>query len=116
VVSDGAKRPQDDHSGDERPLHERAVAALVLQATRAIAGTQAAPSLDGVMPRIAPRPVLLIAAGGDPQEIPVNRRYRDAAGPTAELYEIPDAGHTSGMFAHPREYEERVIEFLDSSL
>jgi uncharacterized protein len=116
VVSDGAKRPQDDHSVDERPLHERALAALILHAPRAIAGTQAAPSLDDVLPRIGPRPVLLIAAGGDPEEIPVNRRYREAAGPTAELYEIPDAGHTSGMFAHPREYEARVIDFFDRSL
>jgi uncharacterized protein len=116
VVSDGAKRPEDDHSIDEKPLNERVQAALMLHATRAIAGTQAAPSLDGVMPRIAPRPVLLIAAGGDPEEIPVNRRYRDAAGPSAELYEIPDAGHTAGVTAHPREYEQRVIEFLDGAL
>ena len=116
VVSDGAKRPEDDHSVDERPLHERALFALMLHTRRALAGTEAAPSLDGIMPRIAPRPVLLIAAGGDPQEIPVNRRYRDAAGPTAELYEIPDAGHTSGLTAHPREYEQRVIGFLDAAL
>jgi pimeloyl-ACP methyl ester carboxylesterase len=116
VVSDGAKRPEDDHSIDERPLNQRVQAALMLHATRAIGGTRAAPSLDGLMPRIAPRPVLLIAAGGDPQEIPVNRRYRDAAGSSAELYEIPDAGHTSGITAHPREYERRVITFLDGAL
>ena len=116
VVSDGAKRPEDDHSIDERALHERVQAVLMLQATRSIAGTQAAPSLDDVLPRIGPRPVLLIASGGDPEEIPVNRRYRDAAGPGAELYEIPDAGHTSGVFAHPREYEDRLVGFLDRSL
>jgi uncharacterized protein len=69
-----------------------------------------------VMPRIAPRPVLLIAYGGEPEEIPVNRRYRDAAGPSAELYEIPDAGHTAGVTTHPREYEQRVIAFLDRAL
>jgi dienelactone hydrolase len=116
VVSDGAKRPEDDGSLDERPLNERIQAALMLHATRAIGGTQAAPSLDGIMPRIAPRPVLLIASGGDPEEIPVNRRYRDLAGPSAELYEIPDAGHTAGATAHPREYEARVIAFLDRAL
>jgi uncharacterized protein len=88
----------------------------MLHATRAISGTQAAPSLDGVMPRIAPRPVLLIASGGDPEEIPVNRRYRDAAGESAELYEIPDADHTAGITTHPREYEQRVTALLDRSL
>ena len=30
--------------------------------------------------------------------------------------EIPDAGHTSGMHVHPREYERRVISFLDEAL
>ena len=54
------------------------------------------------MPRIAPRPVLLSA-----NEIPTNRAYRDA-GPSAELYEIPEAGHTSGLAARPKEYEARV--------
>jgi len=116
VVSDGAKRPEDDHSMDERSLNERVMAALLLHSTRALGGTQAAPSLDRNMPRIAPRPVLLIAAGSDPEEIPVNRRYRDAGGPSAELYEIPDAGHTAGVTAHPREYEQRVIAFLDGAL
>lgn len=116
VVSDGAKRPEDDHSIDERPLNERIQAALMLHATRAIGGTRAAPSLDGIVPRIAPRPVLLIASGGDPEEIPVNRRYRVAAGASAERYEIPDANHTAGITAHPREYEQRVIAFLDRAL
>jgi pimeloyl-ACP methyl ester carboxylesterase len=116
VVSDGAKRPEDDHSIDERPLNERVMGALMLHSTRALSGTQAAPSLDGIMPRIAPRPVLLIASGSDPEEIPVNRRYRDAGGPSAELYEIPDAGHTAGITAHPREYEQRVTTFLDGAL
>jgi pimeloyl-ACP methyl ester carboxylesterase len=73
-------------------------------------------SLGGEVPRIAPRPVLLIASGGDPEEIPVNRRYREAAGRTAELYEIPDAAHTAGITAHPREYEARVVDFLDRAL
>jgi hypothetical protein len=34
----------------------------------------------------------------------------------APRWEIRDGGHTSGVTAHPREYEARVIAFLDRSL
>jgi len=116
VVSDGAARPEDQAEVKDRGVVERAVVGLMLGATRAISGEQPAPSLYDLVPRVAPRPMLLIASGGDPVEIPVNRRYRDLAGPTAELYEIPEAGHTAGLAARPREYERRVIGFLDSAL
>jgi hypothetical protein len=75
-----------------------------------------APSLIGIMPRIAPRPVLLIAGGGVPEEIPANRLYRDAGGTTVELWELPDIGHTAGLRTHPAEYERRTIAFLDRAL
>jgi hypothetical protein len=76
-----------------------------------------APSLIGIMPRIAPRPVLLIAGGvGAPDEIPANRAYRDAGGPTVQLWELPDAGHTGGLRTHPAEYERRTTAFLDQAL
>jgi hypothetical protein len=71
--------------------------------------------LIDLMPKIAPRPVLLIAAGGDANEIPTNRAYRDA-GRSVELYEIPEAGHTSGLAARPDEYEARVTAFLERAL
>ena len=108
VVSDGAARPEDRDRSEP-------VGWLALHAARVIGGEQPAPSLLGAMPRIAPRPVLLIAAGGDPDEIPTNRRYRDA-GSSAELYEIPEAGHTSGLAARPKEYEARVTSFLERAL
>ena len=83
-------------------------AELGLQAVRGISGMRESPSLVGLVPRIAPRPVLLIAGGGDPNEIPTNRRYRDAGGPTVELWELPDTGHTAGLRTHPAEYERRT--------
>jgi dienelactone hydrolase len=116
VVSDGAGRPADQAEVKDRGPLERAVVGLMLGATRTISGERPAPSLSDLVSRIAPRPMLLIASGGDPVEIPVNRGYRDAAGPTAELYEIPEAGHTAGLVARPREYERRVTDFLDGVL
>ena len=111
VVADGAARPEDQiEVNGGSVLHK-----LPLAVSRIIGGERPAPSLIDLMPRIAPRPVLLIASGGDAREIPTNRAYRDA-GSSAELYEIPEAGHTSGLAVRPKEYEARVTEFLERAL
>ena len=117
VVADGPTRPQDAHRVSDPALPERTFGALWLQAVRGISGAREAPSLNGIMPRIAPRPVLLIAGGvGAPDEIPANRVYREEGGPTTQLWEIPDAGHTAGLRTHPAEYERRTTAFLDQAL
>ena len=85
VVSDGAARPEDQAEVMDRDLAEDSIGSWMVGVARVMSGTQAAPSLIDVVPRIAPRPVLLIAAGSDPAEIPTNRRYREAAGPASEL-------------------------------
>jgi hypothetical protein len=74
------------------------------------------PSLIDVAGEIAPRPLLLIGSGGDKAEIPVTRLYAEAAGTSAQVWEIPEAGHTGGLRTRPAEYERRVIGFLDESL
>ena len=117
VVADGPTRPMDAHEGRDPALPERAFGAVWLQAVRAVTGMREAPSLIGLMPRIAPRPVLLIAGGvGAPDEIPANRSYSNAGGPTTQLWELPDAGHTGGLRTHPAAYERRTTEFLDEAL
>jgi uncharacterized protein len=116
VVSDGAARPADSRKyADAGPL-ESVSGRLSLQAVRGLSGTRAAPSLFGAVPRITPRPVLLIAGGSAKEEIPTNAAYRAAAGPTAELWAIPDAAHTGGLRTHGAEYERRTTEFLDRAL
>jgi uncharacterized protein len=115
VVSDGAARPQDAADVKHPPPTERALTWLSLQAVRGISGTRLAPSLNGLMPRIAPRPVLLIASGA-PDEIPANRVYRDRGGPAVELWEVPDVGHTAGLRERPADYERRTTAFLDRAL
>ena len=69
-----------------------------------------------MMPKIAPRPVLLVAGGGFPDEIPASRLYRDAGGATVQLWELPDTGHTAGLRKHPAAYERRTVGFLDRAL
>jgi uncharacterized protein len=116
VVSDGSARPPDAQRIGDPELPERVLAELGLQVVRGVSGMREAPSLVGLMPGIAPRPVLLIAGGGDPTEIPTNRRYRDAGGATVQLWELPDTGHTAGLRTHPAEYERRTTTFLDRAL
>jgi pimeloyl-ACP methyl ester carboxylesterase len=117
VVSDGATRPRDGQAVGDPPLLRRVAVELTLQLTRGISGMEESPSLMGFMPRIAPRPVLLIAgAVGAADEIPANRRYRDAGGPAVQLWELPDTSHTGGLRRHPVAYEARTTAFLDRAL
>jgi hypothetical protein len=59
---------------------------------------------------------VLLVASGAPQEAETNRVYREHGGPTAQLYELPEAGHTGGLRARPAEYERRTTAFLDRAL
>ena len=117
VVADGPTRPMDAHRVSEPALPERAFGALWLQAVHAVSGMREAPSLIGLMPRIAPRPVLLIAGGvGAPDEIPANRAYRDAGGPTTQLWELPTPATPAACAPTPPPYERRTTAFLDQAL
>ncbi len=74
------------------------------------------PDLADLMPRIAPRPVLLIRGMQGNADEALNRAYRTAGGPTTALWEIQRAGHTAAISAAPAEYEHRVIAFFDRAL
>jgi pimeloyl-ACP methyl ester carboxylesterase len=116
LVADGPTRPMDGRRYGEQPVTERIMVWLMLQSVRGISGMRPSPSLVGLIPRIAPRPVLLVAGGGSPDEIPTNRAYRDAGGATTRLWERPQAAHTAGLKTRPAAYERRTVSFLDAAL
>jgi hypothetical protein len=66
--------------------------------------------------QIAPRPMMFIAAEQAPYEISLARRYAANARSSAEVWELPDATHTGGLFSHTVEYKQRMIEFFDRTL
>ena len=70
-----------------------------------------------LVPRVAPRPLLLISAGrgvgGEPE---LNPEYVRAAGESGALWTIPEAEHMGGIRARPAEYERRVTAFFDDAL
>jgi hypothetical protein len=72
--------------------------------------------LRDLVGRIAPRPLLLIAAPTFGVGEELNRGYVAAAGGSASLWEIPEAHHTGGIEARPAEYERRVVGFFDEAL
>jgi hypothetical protein len=116
VVSDGAARPTDGDKANPKGLLEGTIGWLSMQSVRTISGMKPAQSLIAMMPAIAPRPVLLVAGGGFPDEIPASRLYRAAGGSGVELWELPDTGHTAGLRKHPAAYERRTVGFLDRAL
>jgi uncharacterized protein len=116
VVSDGAARPQDSTEAADLGPAEKTFGFLTMQVVRGVSGTHSAPSLFGLMPRIAPRPVLLIAGGAVDEEVVTNRRYQAEGGANVELWAVPGAGHTAGLRTRPADYERRTTTFLDEAL
>jgi len=64
----------------------------------------------------SPRPVLLIAAGGVPDEIAADRWIASASPSNVSVWVAPGASHTGALRARPAEWEARVIAFLDRAL
>ena len=67
-----------------------------------------------LIPKIAPRPIFFIHAGEDDAGHR-NPDYFRAAGEPKQIWEAR-GGHVEGISEQPREYERRVIAFLDRSL
>ena len=74
------------------------------------------PSLVDLVPRVAPRPVLLIWAPNGGNRKTMNPVYRRLIGPSASIWAIPDVKHIAGLAGHPEEYERRVVGFFDRAL
>jgi dienelactone hydrolase len=74
------------------------------------------PSLTQLVRRIAPRPVLILEAehGNDGENL--SRVYYAAAGRPKAYWRVPVGGHTGGLAARPREYEQRVLDFFAEGL
>jgi hypothetical protein len=66
--------------------------------------------------RIAPRPLMLVAAPNSKHGEELNRDYYRAAGQPKALWEIPESRHVGGIVARPAEYEQRVVGFFDRAL
>ena len=74
------------------------------------------PSLVDLVPRIAPRPTLLIWAPNGGNRETMNTVYQRLIGSSAEIWAMDDVRHIRGIQTHPEEYERRVAGFFDDAL
>jgi dienelactone hydrolase len=87
-----------------------------MTAATAVFSDSAPPAkLIDLMPRIAPRPVLLIQSTGADNET-MNPAYHRAAREPKQLWRAPADDHMGAIEARPREYERRVVGFFDHAL
>jgi hypothetical protein len=121
VVSEGAgDRAFSDGMDHDVNATERLLSAptyaVKAAAVSVFANQTPPPNLKDVVGRIAPRPVLLIAAPNSPNGEDLNRGYFRAAREPKALWEIPESRHVGGITARPAEYERRVVGFFDRAL
>lgn len=121
VVSEGAgARVFEEELDYDLPRMEKILGTpmgLVKQTSISVFSHQAPPTgLKKLVPKIAPRPIMLIAAPNAPTGEDLNRVYYKAAGEPKTLWEIPESKHVGGLEARPREYERRVVGFFDQAL
>ena len=91
-------------------------AAVQTAAVAVLSGSMPPPSLADLVPRIAPRPLLLVYAGNGGGGEELNPDYYRAASAPKTIWKIAEAGHVGGFEARPREYEQRVTRFFDRAL
>lgn len=74
------------------------------------------PMLEESVRGIAPRPVLLLAAGHVPDEQHAAAALRAAAPDTVQVWVVPGADHMGALRTVPATWESRVIGFLDAAV
>jgi uncharacterized protein len=122
VVSEGAGA-RSIRENLEKPktfggLTELGVSLTLTAGTALFSNHMPPPNLKHLSARIAPRSVFFIYAlhGTGGEEKQLNPKYYAAAGEPKQIWEIPEASHTGGISARPKEYERRVIGFFDHAL
>jgi hypothetical protein len=57
-----------------------------------------------------------VAGRLEPYEVSLSQRYAAVSGSNAQVWELPESGHLTGILDLPREYEARMIQFFDTYL
>ena len=89
---------------------------LTYAAAGLLSGAERPTPLREAATQAAPRPILLIAGGAVPDEGHAAAWIRSGAPGSVTVWVVPGAGHTAGVRTQPRQWEERVVGFLDAAL
>jgi uncharacterized protein len=118
IVAEGAsgQSVRDDFANDQ--LGDVIASSVITLATAVFSDDLPPHSLKSDVARIAPRSVFLIYGenGQGGTEKGPNLGFYAAAGNPKQLWEVPDGQHVAGITTRPKEYERRVIAFLDREL
>ena len=118
VVADGAGERSVRESRLRGPAGWLSLPSNLVQtaAVAVLSGDRPPPSLVDLVPRISPRPLLLIGAGSDNGGEDLQPHYFAAAKQPKAFWKVPEAGHTGGFDSRPREYVLRLTAFFDGAL
>jgi uncharacterized protein len=92
------------------------VVPLDLSLISARSGVPIPAGVADAIPRLAPRPLLLIASGQSDMSRDLERYFYSLAGEPKQLWEIPEAGHGGTYAARSAEYESKLLKFFAGSL
>jgi hypothetical protein len=81
-----------------------------------LSGAAPPPPLRDTVAATAPRPTLLVAAGTVADEQHAARDLAAHANGGVEVWVVPRSAHTGGLRTAPRDWEARVVGFLDRAL
>ena len=73
-------------------------------------------SIIDALPKISPRPLLLISGVGSAYERRAQQSYYATAAEPKTLWEVPGAQHMAAWHLRPDEYEERIVSFFGQAL
>ena len=76
-------------------------------------GVKPLPAIVETIGQISPRPLLLIQSD---DEAPIGEHYFAYAGAPKELWQIPEATHTTKFQTRPEEYAAKMLAFFDVAL
>ncbi|MBN1287724.1 MAG: alpha/beta fold hydrolase [Anaerolineae bacterium] len=99
----------------EQPLYRNFTARVMYASVQIFSGAAPPEPLLDSMIEAESTTYLLIAGGGNQNEVDFNTLFAETVGDRAVLWVAPDAPHTGAFDRYPDEYEQRVLAFLDAA-
>lgn len=90
--------------------------AAIENAAAVYLGMSPPPPFSELIPRLAPRPVLMIVAGADEFERRANERYAALLDENAEQWVLEGVPHVGGPNYRSDEYQSRMLAFFEQAL
>jgi dienelactone hydrolase len=114
VVADGVEARNLSEAARVASASDLPYWGVLYGADRILTGARPAPDLGRLVAHLR-APVLLVASGRA-EEARFGRVYERRSRGRAQLWQVPDAGHTHALRVHPGEYDARVGGFFARAL